>query len=66
MPASLQRKSFFINLVLLILSCSGMGVSGLAHAGGATVKLIDGVMYTTAGLTSAAGFRQREYEYVQP
>jgi intracellular sulfur oxidation DsrE/DsrF family protein len=34
--------------------------------GGATAELIDGVMYTTAGVTSIAEFQQRGYEYVQP
>jgi intracellular sulfur oxidation DsrE/DsrF family protein len=33
---------------------------------GATGELIDGVKYTTAGVTSIAEFQQRGYEYVQP
>lgn len=35
-------------------------------AGGATAELIEGVKYTTAGVTAIAEFQQRGYEYVQP
>lgn len=34
--------------------------------GGATAELIDGVQYTTAGLTSIADFESRGYSYIQP
>lgn len=34
--------------------------------GGATGELIEGVKYTTAGVTAIAEFQQRGYEYVQP
>jgi intracellular sulfur oxidation DsrE/DsrF family protein len=34
--------------------------------GGATAEIIDGVKYTTAGVTAIAEFQQRGYEYVQP
>jgi intracellular sulfur oxidation DsrE/DsrF family protein len=33
---------------------------------GATGELIEGVQYTTAGVTAIAEFQQRSYEYVQP
>jgi intracellular sulfur oxidation DsrE/DsrF family protein len=33
---------------------------------GATGELIEGVQYTTAGVTAIAEFQQRGYEYVQP
>lgn len=35
-------------------------------AGGATGELIDGVEYTTAGVTAIAEFQRRGYSYVQP
>ena len=34
--------------------------------GGATAELIDGVEYTTAGVTSIADYESRGYSYVQP
>ena len=34
--------------------------------GGATAELIEGVKYTTAGVTAIAEFQQRGYKYVQP
>jgi intracellular sulfur oxidation DsrE/DsrF family protein len=35
-------------------------------AGGATAELIEGVNYTTAGVTAIAEFQDRGYRYVQP
>jgi len=35
-------------------------------AGGATAELIEGVEYTTAGVTAIAEFQNRGYRYVQP
>jgi intracellular sulfur oxidation DsrE/DsrF family protein len=35
-------------------------------AGGATAELIEGVEYTTAGVTALADFQSRGYTYVQP
>lgn len=35
-------------------------------AGGATAELIDGMGYTTAGLTSIADYERRGYSYIQP
>ena len=35
-------------------------------AGGATAELIEGVQYTTAGVTAIAEFQNRGYHYVQP
>ena len=35
-------------------------------AGGATAELIEGVKYTTAGVTAIAEFQNRGYRYVQP
>jgi intracellular sulfur oxidation DsrE/DsrF family protein len=35
-------------------------------AGGATEALIDGVEYTTAGVTAIADFQKKGYSYVQP
>ncbi|MGD8620053.1 MAG: DsrE family protein [Gammaproteobacteria bacterium] len=40
--------------------------AGTETTGGATAELIEGVKYTTAGVTSIAEFQQRGYEYVQP
>jgi len=40
--------------------------AGDETTGGATAELIEGVEYTTAGVTSIAEFQQRGYEYVQP
>jgi intracellular sulfur oxidation DsrE/DsrF family protein len=34
--------------------------------GGATAEMIDGVEYTTAGVTSIADYQSRGYSYVQP
>ena len=35
-------------------------------AGGATAEMIEGVGYTTAGLTSIADYQRRGYSYIQP
>ena len=40
--------------------------SAVEGAGGATAGLIDGVKYTTAGVTALAGFQQLGYACVQP
>lgn len=39
---------------------------GFLTAGNATAEIIEGVEYTTAGLTSIADFQSRGYQYVQP
>ena len=41
-------------------------VNESASGGGATEALIDGVEYTTAGVTAIADFQKRGYSYVQP
>jgi len=41
-------------------------VAESAGGGGATEALIDGVEYTTAGVTAIADFQKRGYSYVQP
>lgn len=40
--------------------------AGDETAGGATAELIEGVEYTTAGVTAIAEFQNRGYRYVQP
>ena len=41
-------------------------VAESAYGGGATEALIDGVEYTTAGITALVDFQRQGYKYVQP
>jgi intracellular sulfur oxidation DsrE/DsrF family protein len=41
-------------------------VAESTFGGGATEALIDGVEYTTAGVTAIADFQELGYRYVQP
>ena len=43
-----------------------VGAKGSATEGGATAELIEGMQYTTAGLTSIADFEALGYQYIQP